>query len=284
MIIKKTFSTLSFTIIILFTLHAYSMEIKSDKHVIFDMGFLMHPNHHRFVQNLGLSGISQTIFSGTFNEEQSLQELFGVIEGIEFGLEEKDTETVWWKNQQVPSSMVSWLKNKVTCDRILQEALNEVNKQYYFTSRMNSIVGMVFDPEKCSQILSPCPATFNLINQLQEKGHTVHVMSNLHKDIRTTLVKANESLFSKINGNIIVSGDIGEVKCQEHSKMYQHFLKLLPDFQNVFFIETSDAHKQQIESLITYQTLKTIVANPQDLTSLTQKLQEEKLLPIARIK
>ena len=256
-------------------------KLFTKKHIVFDMRFLVQPNPTEAVRKLGLIGLSQSLYSGNFNTQDTIRELFGMVKLVELNLKAQDNETVTHENQRVPSAMVSWLKGKVTCNRMLELVKGKIAEQYWswLTSRMNTIADMAFDPETCTDVLSPCNETFTLIAQLQKEGHRVHALGNWHTDVGK---KITSRFLSSINGRIVFSGDLGQVKCKEHSKIYTTFLSNLSvNYSQVCFVETSETYYKQLKLLSSNNSsgsLTTILSDPSSLNKVKDQLRKKGLL------
>lgn len=240
----------------------------------------MQHNKVEAIKKLGLTGISQSLFSGSFNEQDTIRELFGVIQLVKLNLKTQNNEIVMWEDQRVPSAMVSWLKNKVSCDEILKLVKEKIAERYYWgASRMNTIAEMAFDPEKCTDVLLLRKETFTLIEQLKKEGHIVHVLGNWHTDVGR---KITSRFLSSINGNIVFSGDLGQVKCEEHSEIYTTFLSNLSvNYSQVCFVEDSKTHCNQLELLSSNnssESLTTILGDLSNLNKVKKQLRKKGLL------
>jgi len=273
MILKKIISALLLCILCSTCQPLFTMD-DQQKQIVFDMNLLVQPDPTAALQKLGISGISQSLVSGSFNEESSLIELFNIISGINLETKSQDEETVIWKGLHVPSAMVSWLKGKASCETMLENTKSRIANTYYWTSRMNTLADMAFNPTSCTQVLSPCIETFNVIEQLQSAGHTVHALGNWHSDVRSSITSSLADSFSKIKGQILVSGDLGHVKCKEHSNVYTEFLhKLDHDNDHVLFIETESKHHFYANEQ------NTVVGNVANISLLAAQLRRKGLLP-----
>ncbi len=277
---------LLFFFLIVYTTHqqTYCMEQENIKHIVFDWSFLFQPDPKLAAKKLGLGGIVKSVLSGSFSKEKSIKELFGIVNLVEVNTEIQNNETVMWEEQKVPPAMISWLKNKVSCEEILTLVKKKIDEKYsrFTSSRMYTIVDMAFEPTACPDVLSVCQETFKLIALLQQKGHKVHVLGNWHTDILEAIKKKFENDFLIINGKIIVSGDLGHVKCLDHNKIYKEFLSQLsqdPDSE-ICFVETLEVYCEQIQSLSkqSSESLTTILADPLNIKNVKKQLRKKGIL------
>ena len=257
---------------------------QDSNHIVFDWSFLFQPDPKLAAKKLGLGGIVKSVLSGNFSKEKSIKELFGIVKLVELNTEVKGKETVIWEKQKVPFAMISWLKNKVSCEEMLTLVKEKIDDKYsrLTSSRMHTIADMAFDPNVCPDVLSPCEDTFKLIELLQQNNYKVHLLGNWHTEMLEAIKVKFESYFLNINGKIIVSGNFRQVKCLNHNKIYKEFLSQLPQDPDleICFVEPQKVYCKQIKLLSEQSSLSltTILADPSNLNNIKKQLRKKGIL------
>lgn len=274
--------------------------VKGPKHIVFDFPYLVQPNIPEALKLLGLKNIFLSGVLGSISEEDTTQELFDVLNKVKMPVvhheenkgdeddgkaPEQRQELLYWRKKIVPLAMVAWFKNRLQSKEVLQ-ATHDVIKQEYsrFTQgRMCGISTLVFDPDQCAQILEPRREIFSIVQKLQREGHTVHVLGNWPTDVKTSIQQRFHEDFSKINGQVAVSGDFDAIKCLGNTTIYQKFLStFLPDVlpDDIVLVEQSENKEPWNKSLpIQIPKLPVVVAHPSNAAILHARLIRIGLLP-----
>jgi len=205
---------------------------------------------------IGKNGGLGLLAKCAMKEDQYLmQKFFGYMEAIP----SKGTyeHRYYYEDMLIPTIMMDHLLNNDTDENILKKAKDHINivAKWMDKKGILAIADITFSHEIGSEYMRANENNMNIIKSLS-KDYTIHILGNCNKVMMDKMV--DRKLFEHVNGNIMTSSDLKDMKCSQ-SKRYDIYDKFLQkcgiDPVTTLFIETHQGH---IDALGEYGKTKNI--------------------------
>ena len=184
-----------------------------------------------------------------------IQKFFGYLEAVPSkGIYE---HRYYYEDMLIPTIMMDHLLNNDTDENILKKVKVHINKVAKWMDKKGilAIADITFSHEISSKYMRANENNMNIIKALS-KDYTIHILGNCNKVMMDKMIHKN--IFEHVNGNIITSSDLKDMKCSQ-SKRYNIYDKFLQkcgiDPVTTLFIETHQGH---IDALGEYGKTKNI--------------------------
>lgn len=214
-----------------------AMETK--KHIVIDLeGFLVEPDTKAAISSLGWwSVVSKGL--GALNLQTDFFNALHKIASSE--VTTPTTETIMWKEQPAPPAIHEFLTGKKKCSILIEEVKKGIKALHLSDEKlMLSLVDITFNPKKNAGIMQLIPEGVKLLEEFVQRNHTVHLVANWNSEALTKLQEQFRNIFKLINGQIIVSGEVGKVKGPELCK--ELYRRASIKSEDCIFLETDQRH------------------------------------------
>lgn len=253
-------------------MQSYSMESK--KHIVVEPLFFIEHNptavtkhlSWKSVFNLSCSLLGST-FGGTLDK---VPDFFNTLHTIK---SQSTPHDIIWENHKAPYHIFEHLTAQRPHEEILKEVTNGIDEKKLNDSQlMKDLAKITFDPEANANIMQTISASIALLNELKQKGHTLHLVGNWNDKAADKLQTKFQQDFALFE-SIVLSGREQKIG----PELYTTFVeKNNAKPQDVIFINTS----QEIPTFLPqeYQSAPSILCEKKEITPVRQKLIELKVL------
>ncbi len=221
-------------------------------------------------------GVGLLAKSAMKEEKYILKKFFGYIEAIPSN--ESYDYRYYYEDLLLPPILIDHLLDNDTDENIIRKAKTRINKTAKWMDKNGilALVDITFHHEISNNYRKPNTGNLKIIKSLSQ-NYVVHLLGNCNRNAMDKLI--DKKVFECVNGNIITSSDLKELKCSI-SKRYDIYDKFLNKYNidpsGCLFIETHQGH---INALNEYGKAKgadinTILYNPADRKSFVKELSD----------
>lgn len=187
--------------------------------VFVDMGFILEQSTTAALKHISIWDSAQ--FTLSTGHKPNKYELFDLLKQGETSPE----YVTYNDNIQMPTIALPWLLGSKSLHQVKQETiahlhslnLSKIEKKVY-----ESILEMMFTPEKFTSIQSVKKSSAAFLKALKQYGYKLALVTNWDKESFPVLRKKLPKLFDLFD-EIIISGDCGSVK--PYAQLYEHACK-----------------------------------------------------------
>lgn len=209
------------------------------------------------------------------NEDQYLmKKFFGYINDVP--PKEPYENQYYYDDMLIPPILMEHLLNNDTAENILTKVRDHIEKTAKWMDRKGilAIADITFSDEISSDYMKPNDLNMKIV-KLLSNDYTIHILGNFNRITMNKMV--DKKIFEHVNGNIITSSDLKELKCSKgnnYNIYHKFFQQCGIDPVTALFIETHQGH---IDSLIKYGEsigieINTLLYNKDDRDSFVSEL------------
>jgi len=207
--------------------------------------FLVVPDTVAGMLYLSQNGGVNLMLKSAVKEERYLLNMF--FQSIQDVPSVTETEhDYYFYDIKIPPIVMDHLLDADTDENILRKVENYLKKKGSWMSKngLIAIARMTFHHHLCSKYRMYDTENMELLNKLSKK-YTIHLLGNCSRESLNTMVETDKSVLDCVEGNILTSSDLNDVKCSSSDKwsIYDKFFEkcnIKPE--NTLFIETHPGH------------------------------------------